>query len=65
VAFLKLLDNGNKKGNVEQPSQVIVTSSIGAFNKKAPGGWAYNQSKAAVTLAAKQLSVVLPNWNIR
>lgn len=65
MAFLKLLDLGNKKGNVQQSSQIIITSSIAAFNKKAPGGWAYGQSKAAATLAAKQLSVALPQWNIR
>ena len=65
MAFLKLLDQGNKKGNVEQSSQVIVTSSIAGFNKKAPGGWPYGQSKAAATLVAKQLSVALPQWNIR
>lgn len=28
IAFLGLLDKGNKKGNVEQKSQVIATSSI-------------------------------------
>lgn len=33
VAFLGLLDEGNKKGNVEQKSQVIATSSIGGFNR--------------------------------
>ncbi|KAK3349904.1 hypothetical protein B0T25DRAFT_458899 [Lasiosphaeria hispida] len=65
MAFLKLLDNGNRKGNVVQTSQVVVTSSIGGFNKKAPGGWAYGPSKAAATHIAKQLSSVLPTWNIR
>ena len=65
MAFLKLLDAGNKKGNVQQSSQVIVTSSIAAFNKKAPGGWAYGQSKTAATLATKQLAVMMPQWNIR
>ncbi|ROT42504.1 short chain dehydrogenase [Sodiomyces alkalinus F11] len=65
MAFLKLLDLGNKKGNVPQTSQVITTSSIGAFNKMAPGGWAYGQSKAAVTLLSKHLSSILPQWNIR
>lgn len=65
MAVLKLLDAGNKKGNVSQSSQVVVTSSIGAFNKQAPGGWPYGQSKAAVTHAVKQLSVVLPQWDIR
>lgn len=65
MAFLPLLDKGNKKSNVQQTSQVIVTSSIAAFNRKAPGGWAYGQSKAAATLAVKQLAVALPQWNIR
>ncbi|KAF5651938.1 3-oxoacyl-reductase [Fusarium sp. NRRL 25303] len=65
MALLPLLKKGNEKGNVEQTSQVIVTSSIAAFNKKAPGGWAYGQSKAGAVLAAKQLAVALPQWNIR
>jgi len=65
MAFLKLLDAGNKKGNLEQSSQVIITSSIGGFNKAAPGGWAYGQSKAAATHCMKQLALVLPTWNIR
>ncbi|KAK1759666.1 hypothetical protein QBC47DRAFT_372737 [Echria macrotheca] len=65
MALLKLLDNGNKRANVVQTSQVIVTSSIGGFNKKAPGGWAYGPSKAAATHIAKQLSNVLITWNIR
>jgi NAD(P)-dependent dehydrogenase (short-subunit alcohol dehydrogenase family) len=33
VAFLGLLDEGNKKGNMQQKSQVIATSSIGGFNR--------------------------------
>ena len=65
MAFLKLLDGGNKMKNVEQTSQVIVISSIGAFNKKAPGGWAYGPSKAATTHMARMLSHVLPTWDIR
>ncbi|KFA54813.1 hypothetical protein S40293_00703 [Stachybotrys chartarum IBT 40293] len=65
MAFVNLLDKGNKKGNVQQTSQVIITSSIASFNKKAPGGWAYGQSKAGATMAAKQLAVALPQWNIR
>ncbi|KAH6617870.1 hypothetical protein B0J18DRAFT_435816 [Chaetomium sp. MPI-SDFR-AT-0129] len=75
MAFLKLLDAGNKAGADEGagwgpkvngvPSQVVVTSSIGAFNKAAPGGWAYGPSKAAATHIAKMLSNVLPTWNIR
>ena len=65
MAFLGLLDAGNKKGNLSQSSQVITISSIGGFNKKAPGGWVYGQSKAAVTHLTKQMSVFLPTWKMR
>ncbi|GAB1315958.1 Rhamnolipids biosynthesis 3-oxoacyl-[acyl-carrier-protein] reductase [Madurella fahalii] len=69
MAFLKLLDAGNKRraaaGAEGVSSQVVVTSSIAAFNKMAPGGWAYGASKAAATHIAKMLSVVLPTWGIR
>lgn len=66
MACLELLDKGNKEGNsLGWTTQVIVTSSIGGFNKKAPGGWAYGQSKAAATHAMKQLGAVLPTWGIR
>lgn len=65
MACLELLDKGNKAGNLSWSSQVVVTSSIGGFNRKAPGGYAYGQSKAAATHAAKQLAVVLPTWGIR
>lgn len=65
VAFLKLLDAGNKKGNVEQKSQVIATSSIGAFNRRVPGGYAYGQSKAATTLLMKHMATNLVPYGIR
>ena len=65
VAFLGLLDEGNKKGNVEQKSQVIATSSIAGFNRNVPGGFAYGQSKAAVTLLMKQLATQLVPYDIR
>ncbi|KAF4122716.1 Short-chain dehydrogenase [Geosmithia morbida] len=65
MAFLPLLDAGNRKGNLQQTSHVIVTSSVAGYNKKPTGGWAYGQSKAAVTMLTKQLSVALPQWNIR
>nr|CEG05372.1 unnamed protein product [Fusarium clavum] len=55
MAFLGLLKKGNEKANVDQTSQIIVTSSIAAFNKKAPGGWAYGQSKAAPTVSAQDM----------
>jgi NAD(P)-dependent dehydrogenase (short-subunit alcohol dehydrogenase family) len=65
VAFLGLLDAGNKKGNVEQKSQVIATSSIGGFNRNVPGGFAYGQSKAATTHMMKQLATNLAPIGIR
>jgi len=65
VAFLGLLDEGNKKGNVAQKSQVIATSSIGGFNRSVPGGYAYGQSKAATTHLIKQLATGLVPFSIR
>lgn len=66
VAFLKLLDAGNKKGNVEQKSQVIATGSIAGFNRGIPwGGYAYGQSKAATTLLVKQMATNLVPYDIR
>ncbi|KAE8453226.1 hypothetical protein EG329_011293 [Mollisiaceae sp. DMI_Dod_QoI] len=65
VAFLGLLDAGNKKGNVVQKSQVIATSSIGGFNRNAPGGYGYGQSKAATTHMMKQLATGLAPFGIR
>ncbi|KAJ8130243.1 hypothetical protein O1611_g3389 [Lasiodiplodia mahajangana] len=50
MSFLKLLSAGNARGNVEQKSQVVATSSIGGFNKINTGGFA---------------CVVLPQWDIR
>ncbi|KAK4690259.1 hypothetical protein P7C71_g6488, partial [Lecanoromycetidae sp. Uapishka_2] len=65
VAFLKLLDAGNKEGNVEQKSQVIATSSIGGFNRKVPAGYAYGESKASTTLLMKQMATNLVPYDIR
>ncbi|KAI1436199.1 NAD(P)-binding protein [Xylaria sp. CBS 124048] len=53
IAFLRLLDAGNARKNLVQQSQVVAISSIGGFNKVNTGGFAW------------QLSVVLPQWNIR
>ncbi|KAL0940398.1 short-chain dehydrogenase/reductase [Colletotrichum truncatum] len=64
AAFLELLDEGNKRSNFKQRSQVIATSSIGAFNRQ-PMGFAYAGSKSAVVHIFKQLSTVLVPFNIR
>jgi NAD(P)-dependent dehydrogenase (short-subunit alcohol dehydrogenase family) len=65
IAFLGLLDAGNKKGNVDQKSQVITTSSIGGFNRMPLAGYAYGTSKAAVTHMMKQFSTALAPHGIR
>ncbi|CAG9947827.1 unnamed protein product [Clonostachys rosea f. rosea IK726] len=65
AAFLQLLDQGNKQGNVSQKSQVVVTSSIGAFNRRPGLGYSYSASKAAVTHIFKQLATTLVPYDIR
>ncbi|KAI2628266.1 short chain dehydrogenase [Xylaria nigripes] len=65
MSFLKLLDAGNSRANLEQKSQVVAISSISGFNKENTGGFSYSQSKAACTHLIKQLSLVLPQWDIR
>ncbi|KAF2867594.1 hypothetical protein BDV95DRAFT_630983 [Massariosphaeria phaeospora] len=65
TAFLDLLDNGNKKGNVTQKSQVIAVSSIGAFNRVPAAGYAYGSSKAAVVHMMKQFATCLVPYDIR
>lgn len=56
VAFLDLLDEGNKKRNVPQDSQIIVTSSIAGFSRFLASSFAYSTSKAAVNHLVKMLS---------
>lgn len=66
AAFLELLDEGNKRGNLKQRSQVIATSSIGAFNRStAIGGYAYGSSKAGAVHMMKLLASGLVPYNIR
>uniref|UniRef100_A0A8H7K969 Uncharacterized protein n=1 Tax=Bionectria ochroleuca TaxID=29856 RepID=A0A8H7K969_BIOOC len=65
AAFLQLLDQGNKQGNISQKSQVVVTSSIGAFNRRPGLGYSYSASKAAVTHIFKQLATTLVPYDIR
>lgn len=65
IAFLHLLHSGNEKGNVEQKSQFIVTSSIGGFNRNVPAGYAYGQSKAAATHLVKQMATQMVPYGIR
>ncbi|RMJ15284.1 hypothetical protein CDV36_005084 [Fusarium kuroshium] len=66
IAFLGLLDEGNKKSNYQGGrSQVIATSSIGGFNRKITAGFAYGTSKGATTLMMKILATYLVPYRIR
>jgi len=66
TAFLGLLDEGNKRGNVRQKSQILITSSIAGFHRDFPSsGLAYVTSKAAVTHLTKSLASYLIKWGIR
>jgi len=56
VAFLDLLDAGNKKRNMPQDSQILVTSSVAGFSRYLASSFAYSTSKAAVTHLVKMLS---------
>jgi hypothetical protein len=47
VALLTLVDKGNKKGNVEQRSQVIAATSIGGFNGQHLGDMHMDRAKPA------------------
>lgn len=67
AAFLPLLDAGNKttKSGIEQKSQVVVTSSVGGFNRVPVAHYAYGASKAAVTHMAKQFATTFAGYGIR
>ncbi|EMR64205.1 putative short chain dehydrogenase reductase protein [Eutypa lata UCREL1] len=65
VAFLELLDEGNKRRKVGQTSQFIALSSIGAYNRMPFSGYAYGSSKAAVVHMMKQLATALVPYDIR
>lgn len=65
VAFLDLLDAGNKKGNLAQRSQILVTSSIAGFSRFPASGFAYSTSKAAVTHLTKMMSSYFGDYSIR
>jgi len=56
LAFLDLLDAGNKQKNVAQDSQILVTSSVAGFSRHLASSFAYSTSKAAVTHLVKMLA---------
>ncbi|KAE8347449.1 hypothetical protein BDV24DRAFT_157739 [Aspergillus arachidicola] len=60
VAFLGLLDAGNRNGSYcNERSQVIATSSIGSFNRRISARFAYSTSKATTTIIMKVLTTYL------
>lgn len=65
AAFLPLLDAGNKQGNVSQSSQVVITSSIGAYGRSPMAHFAYSASKAGITHMAKQFATAFTRYQIR
>lgn len=67
IAFLGLLDAGNKKRNVPQDSQIIITSSVAGLSRNLASSFAYSASKAAVNHIVKMLSTYLGqnNYKIR
>ena len=56
VAFLDLLDAGNKNRNVPQDSQILVTSSVAGFSRYLASSFAYSTSKAAVNHLVKMIA---------
>lgn len=66
IAFLDLLDAGNKSGSREGiQSSVLVTASIAALTRKLSTGVAYITSKAATLQLAKLLSTYFGPQGIR
>ncbi|KAG6010951.1 hypothetical protein E4U21_002621 [Claviceps maximensis] len=65
VAFLDLLDQGNKRAVVAEKSQIVLISSGASFSRMPFSGFAYSASKAAVTHMTKQLSTTLAPHKIR
>lgn len=63
--FLDLLDAGNKKQNLAQTSQIIVTSSIAGFSRQTAAGLAYSASKAAVTHLVKNMATAFSQNGFR
>ncbi|MCJ1375943.1 hypothetical protein MMC20_007181 [Loxospora ochrophaea] len=66
VAFLPLLDEANKKGNLLPfKSSVVTTTSIASFNRRPLAGFAYGASKAGTTHMMKSLATMLAPYQIR
>ena len=64
VAFLELLDKGNKT-TYSCKSQVVATASTASFLRQPRAGFAYTSSKAALVSMMKSLSSFCVPWGIR
>ncbi|KAH7360650.1 hypothetical protein BKA65DRAFT_391213 [Rhexocercosporidium sp. MPI-PUGE-AT-0058] len=66
IAFLELLDEGNKRKNYAGgKSQVIATASTASFLRHPRAGYAYLSSKAGVISLIKCFSTFCVPWGIR
>ncbi|CAK7237016.1 hypothetical protein SBRCBS47491_009833 [Sporothrix bragantina] len=65
MAFVELLDLGNKTAHANTQTQVLVTASISAFMRGPPSAPAYAGSKAAILQMTKQLAAMLAPYRIR
>ncbi|RYC62720.1 hypothetical protein CHU98_g3505 [Xylaria longipes] len=65
LAFLELLDEGNKQRKGSPKSQVIATASTASYLRNPRAGFAYTSSKAAVISLVKSLSTFCVPWGIR
>lgn len=66
MAFLTLLDAGNKQDNAPgRRSQILVTSSIAGYLRNPANIGAYPPSKAATTHLVKHLSGTLAPYSVR
>jgi NAD(P)-dependent dehydrogenase (short-subunit alcohol dehydrogenase family) len=65
LAFLELLDAGNKTNSLGIRSQIVATSSIGGFSRLSGASFAYSSSKAAVTHMMKMMATAFVPFRIR
>ena len=65
LAFLGLLDEGNKSRYQGGKSQVIATASTASFLRDPRAGYAYLSSKAAVISLIKSFATFCVPWGIR
>ena len=66
MAFLELLDEGNKRKNLSGvSSQIIVTASVASYMRLVVTGFAYVSSKAAAASLVKAMSTMMAPYGIR